>query len=308
MQIMTKLTMWFVIGLIALPAFILSAPTKVQAAHRATIESAPVTRLTTAPKRPNENGWFGSQVLIKLKPDLEAKTYYQWNTAKAPWTEYDQAILAWKGENTLYYYSATAGANEAIKSQVIKVAYGHPANPEIQIMSAESQVLVSWRPRTDIASYRIAKNGDDLAKVSAATNYYLDPEVKVGETNLYKLKAVDQAGLKTKAIKKSVVVSAGLWPGEIRPMIGQGASIVAVKPIEKNVASTQIAKVAPKDETPPVATGTPPMKNWNRLFVALSILIIAAGAAIAGYYGYEWWVSRRENNEEVKDKKTSNRW
>ena len=42
--------------------------------------------------------------------------------------------------------------------------------------------------------------------------------------------------------------------------------------------------------------------NWNRLLLAISILLIAAGAAIAGYYGYEWWILRKEKKKVEKPK------
>src|SRR5690606_32762476 len=34
--------------------------------------------------------------------------------------------------------------------------------------------------------------------------------------------------------------------------------------------------------------------GWNRLFLAISILIIAAGVSICGYYGYQWWMLKNE--------------
>lgn len=303
---MIKFLMWFLIAMITLPAMILTMPIKAQAATKNAVEKiAPVTKLSTKPDEPNENGWFNQVTMIKLKPDTDGKTYFQWNSTEGLWQEFEQTMRAWRGSNTLYYYSENGdGTKEAIQSQVFRVEYGHPKSPAVQLSSAESQVSISWEKQTDIASYRIAKDGDDLDRVPSEPPLYLDQNVKVDETYSYKLKAVSQAGLKSKAIKTSVKVSANVAPKEIQPAIGQGASIE----VAQKAASVQSAKVEPKEETPTTTNPEPaPIKNWNRLFIALSILIIAAGAAIAGYYGYEWWMNRREG-EEVKDKKTNSRW
>lgn len=306
-KIMTKFLMWFLIGVIALPAMILTMPVKAQAATKnAVVGAAPVTKLITSPKNPEENGWFNQVTLIKLKSNEEGETYFQWNTTSGEWIKFDQAMRAWRGVNTLYYYSVTsAGVKEAIKSQVIKMDYGHPASPDVQVTSAEAQVRISWEERSDIASFRIAKDGEDLSRVPSEPPFFIDQNVKVNDTHLYKMKAVNQAGLKSKAVKHFVIVSAILKSQEIQPAIGEGATIERTE----KVASIQTEKVEPTQTNPPT---TPPeteipVKNWNRLFVALSILIIAAGAAVAGYYGYEWWIARRET-EEPRDKKSSSRW
>lgn len=81
----------------------------------------------------------------------------------------------------------------------------------------------------------------------------------------------------------------------------------------KKIASTS-PNVTPKSEEKtitPSLTPTPaenPKDNdssWSKLLVALSILIIAAGAAIGGYYGYEWLMLRGKDKEPPE---SSSRW
>lgn len=95
----------------------------------------------------------------------------------------------------------------------------------------------------------------------------------------------------------------------ITPQIAQGVS----------TSNKQVAQSAPKlnEQIKPETTASPSPSpspkddgktgNWNKLLVAISILIIAAGAAIGGYYGYEWLVMRSKDEEPPKPKSNS-RW
>jgi hypothetical protein len=53
--------------------------------------------------------------------------------------------------------------------------------------------------------------------------------------------------------------------------------------------------------------------NWTRFFITFGIILLAAGAGLGGYYGYQWWMNGEEEQEEKpikKDKKDKqdNRW
>lgn len=90
----------------------------------------------------------------------------------------------------------------------------------------------------------------------------------------------------------------------IPPTIACGTSIAA---------TSEVKKEETKKEETPTQVGEkkeeqPQPRNWNRLLVAISILIIAAGAAIGGYYGYEWWLSKKEESPKETKTKSSNRW
>lgn len=92
---------------------------------------------------------------------------------------------------------------------------------------------------------------------------------------------------------------------EVKPVkkeIGQGASTVSEK-----VKGTNDQKVVTPSPTP--APSSSPQgeekEGWSRLLVALAILVIAAGAAIGGYYGYEWYAGRSDDKSEPK---SGSRW
>ncbi len=297
-----KFLMWFLVAIVALPAMIFSLPTYAKA--KETVR--PVTSLLLS-DNPNDNGWFDKVIFIKLKPDGDGTTYFQWNSNVGAWSEYDQPIRAWQGENTLYYYTVSnKGEREGVKSQVIKVDYHRPEVPAVYIDSFERNVQISWGANANLDSVQISKDGDRLAHVPAKTGLYIDNDALAGETHLYKLKMLNHAGLKSKAVKLAVQVSA--MPSKtILPSIGEAATITAPAEPSEKIASAQRDKVIEEVvANPPANTPQSPIKNWNRLFIAFSILIIAAGAAIAGYYGYEWWMSRRE--AEKQPKKTNSRW
>lgn len=300
----TTFLMWLLIAMIGLPACVLSLPAnKAQAATETKEMVAPVTQLSTTPKRPNINGWFNQVTVIKLKSSDGGKVFFQWNSTNGAWQEYDQAIQAWRGSNTLYYYAQNSSAQEMIQSRLIQVAYGHPQEPVVQIVSADNQAYLSWEQRADINMLRISKNGDPLVQVPAENSFYLDNDVKNNNIYVYKLKAIDRAGLKSKAVKIPVQITDLNGVKRIQPTIGTGAT---TKVAEIPASQAETIKPAPIEE-PGESPSEPPVKNWNRLFIALSILIIAAGAAIAGYYGYEWWMSRQDSSSEPRDKK-SDRW
>ncbi len=95
---------------------------------------------------------------------------------------------------------------------------------------------------------------------------------------------------------------------EIAPATSGGQSIakapaetpaVTEQPKEEQVAQTLKTE---EKSTPAEA------RNWNRLLLAISILIIAAGAAVGGYYGYEWYLARKEEPLKHNEPRSKNRW
>jgi len=120
-----------------------------------------------------------------------------------------------------------------------------------------------------------------------------------------------------------------IWAAPVAPQIEQPAvpqevsSVQSQPPVEENKSQPAIGgaheepqeKVAqvPAQETPTEVAKSEEKKpeeqrNWNRLLLAISILIIAAGAAIGGYYGYEWWMARREEPFRDQGPKSKSRW
>lgn len=85
----------------------------------------------------------------------------------------------------------------------------------------------------------------------------------------------------------------------------QAASIVALGKMSA-VSSVEPPKVQPNSSPSSVAE-VPKTGGWSKILVALSILIIAAGAAIGGYYGYEWLINRA-HSEEPPGPASGSRW
>ena len=54
--------------------------------------------------------------------------------------------------------------------------------------------------------------------------------------------------------------------------------------------------------------------NWTRFFITFGIILLAAGAGLGGYYGYQWWMNGENEEEEEKPikkekkNKQDNRW
>ena len=93
---------------------------------------------------------------------------------------------------------------------------------------------------------------------------------------------------------------AGVTKKEVTPAIGGGVST-------SQVAQRPTEEVTPTPEESPKEEESEPAGGWSRVLVALAILIIAAGAAIGGYYGYEWYAGRARDNE-PPEAKSSSRW
>jgi len=173
--------------------------------------------------------------------------------------------------------------------------------------------LVNWQIQGDNASNKFEKT-----KLQTITLKNLVPGTFY-EVSIQPLRG-DAVGPVTKVIFKTLgETPAKLVAGEsvlvepvkITPTIGSGVSTT------KKVAQTTppaVSQATPK-ETPsaspspsPQESAKPSTGGWSKILIALSILIIAAGAAIGGYYGYEWLMLRSKDKEDQEPPKSSNRW
>lgn len=127
------------------------------------------------------------------------------------------------------------------------------------------------------------------------------------------VKTLGTAPIKTVAGQEIQVFEQAVPEKKITPSIDEGASI------SRKIAQTepQVAPEAPKEEKEEVVTPTPSPSpseeeeteagGWSKILVALSILIIAAGAAIGGYYGYEWLMLKSKDKDK-EPPESGNRW
>lgn len=107
---------------------------------------------------------------------------------------------------------------------------------------------------------------------------------------------------------------------KVTPAIGEGVSTsspqVVRRPVQTVAGSTETTvekKTSEVSSTPSASPSPAPEEKtqsggWNKLLVALSILVIAAGAAIGGYYGYEWLMLKSKDDEDEPPTKSSSRW
>lgn len=278
------------------------------------------TKIVTKPENPKgQNDWYTSVTMVELKSNTTGDVYFQWNETSGKWSKYKQPVRAYRGENTLYYYSISKGGiKEAVKAKVIKVDYTKPTLVQAKVASLGGSTQMSLQSQSDVVNYKIYKKIDGHYRLidSVKTDSYTDKSVKVGKTYVYKVVAIDKAGLESdgaqlvvkivepviaaKVENSSVAtIKVATLPARIQ-QIGQGSSVVAqVKPIvEKTV------EVTPSTNSQTVT----PVRNWSRLLVAIVILLVAAGAAIGGYYAYEWWTNRTQVQDKPKEKKTNSRW
>lgn len=305
------------ISIVALP-FSVALPDKALAATK----KAPKTTFSTVPEIPGgENGWFTKVTLIELKANQKGKIYYQWNKTDGEWLNYEGQIRAWRGKNVLYYYVLTEiGTKEAIQSKTIKVDYSRPKSAELKVVSNNETLKLSWLPASD-ANYYIILKGDQKTRVLAERNYFVDTDVAVGRTYGYRIVTVDEAGLTgtsekvlatVKSAPKIEPVPEAPRPPKVVAQIGKGASTSSetigsqTKKIQE-ASKEQVENKNDKDVSQEKNVKVP-IKNWNSLLVAISILIIAVGAAIGGYYGYEWWTANKENAPKSPSSKKSDRW
>lgn len=275
------------------------------------------TKLVTSPVQPKgQNNWYTSVTMVEFNSNNTGDVYFQWNQTSGEWSKYKQPIRAYRGENTLYYYSVSkGGVKEAVKSKVIKVDYLKPTLTETKIESVDATAKISVKSQLDVESYQIYKKTDGHYHLidTIKTDSYVDKSVKIGKTYVYKVVALDRAGLESRGAQLVVKIVEPIKIAKVEEIktnsvnsiqavrqIGQGASIVKnMEPVaEKTV------EVLPNNDNKKVA----PVRNWNRLFIAIIILLIAAAAAVGSYYAYEWWTKRTIVKDKPKEKKTNSRW
>jgi len=173
----------------------------------------------------------------------------------------------------------------------------------------DNEAIMAWNPIKGAGKYLVEWNirgsSSVLIKVTSETRVNLKNllpgtfyEIQISAINtLGDLVAIKKTTLKTLG-EAPVAKVAGVTRKEITPAIGGGVSTSKVAQKTAEPATPQESP-KPKEENE--------SRGWSRLLVALAILIIAAGAAIGGYYGYEWYAGKSRDRE-GPDSKSSSRW
>ena len=288
-------------------------------------QTAPITTLVTDPSIPQgQNGWFITLPIASLTANEQATTYYQWNAVTdLSWQAYAGPFSAVQGENILYYYSVDQAGNiEQIKWQIIKVDTLVPEAPMLQgsFNEVSGGVMLSWNPVQGAIYYQIWQTGSEtkmIARVTQDQLSYLDKSVLRGSAYQYSVIAEDMAGnlatsntflVQVPQIQEIVpainnVSTTPTIVKTIKPAIGEGVSTVAQNDNSQNIEGPKAVEGVENQQEQETKGGL------NRLLVALSILIIAAGIAVGGFYGYEWMSAKSsDSNKHTGSKKNDNRW
>jgi len=292
-----------VIGLMFVPAHAEASSKKI-----------PTAFLQTKPLKPQgDDNWYTSVTTVKLYSNREGKVYFQWNGIDGKWHAYNESFRAWRGENTLYFYTVDNRGNKSqIESRVIKVDYTKPEIRQIGAASVNGQAKISWKSDSDATRFKVYKlvDGHFKAITWTANNFYIDKDVVTGQAYIYIIKAADKAGWRSDEKRIALTITQPIVSAtSVKPLPKVQSTIGKAAPAASSITSSP----SPEKITPtsaPIASGNPVQnqRNWNHLLVAISVLVIAAGAAIGSYFGYEWLARRRENEKKPAEKKTNNRW
>lgn len=212
------------------------------------------------------------------------------------------------GNQFLKIYAENArGTN--VFSFLLSLAYR-----EIKIVpktfTKENEIHLAWQPVKVAQKYLVQWNAQGETvfhlKVVETTNITLENLVP-GTLYEIEITPIGSGGTLGQPQKMTLTtlgrapVQAVAGVKKITPAIGGGVSTKAPQVAQKE---TKKEEPAPQ-ESPKPTEGT--TGGWNRILVALAILIIAAGAAIGGYYGYEWYAAK-SRDEEPPAPKSSSRW
>jgi len=166
-------------------------------------------------------------------------------------------------------------------------------------VQGERKTFFKVTPQTTMKLQNLQANTDYTIEISAFNTQ--GEKIAEKTLNLKTLETPVTTKARVAGLATGPTAPEAITPKAITPAIGGGVATrapqVAQKPIETPSPTPQESQ-APQEQQP---------RGWSRILVALAILIIAAGAAIGGYYGYVWYASR-SHDEEPPASKSSNRW
>jgi len=210
------------------------------------------------------------------------------------------------GRHSIKISAKDMAGNWLIKE--IPVNLNAPSRPEIVYIKVDNygSIYPVWNSMKNAQQYKVEwrEVGGNAESQKIVDGRYTSTKIyglNPGTNYEVKLTAIYFDG-QISPIAKSIVKTPGEKPAKmvlaaaetktastITPAIGEG--IATAKPV-KQVQAQETAKPAEKAKEEGTTKG-----GWNRLLVALSILIIAAGIAVGGYYGYEWMQTKSKDTD-----------
>lgn len=285
------------------------------------------------------NGWYKStpQIDFVTYPD-DAQTFYQWNsTQERGWQEFTSFYppTAVNGQNTLYYKAyetvnvsdnSVINNSSAVYAQLFKIDTVAPKAPtSIKASFGEdNQIHLGWVAAVDtisgVATYHVHRlDSNKTAVLNSKEFNYVDANVKPGQSYQYQVWATDYAGNLSGVKAFTMSAPAVFYTPKVAVEKAATTSPRTTSQSKKDISfgsqtsQTPNNTISQKPKEVKAAEKTNPTtetsnKNWNKLLLAVSILIIAAGAALGGYYGYEWWIDKKGGDSGKMPPKSKSRW
>lgn len=245
---------------------------------------------------------------------------YYWNDTVSGWELYPRQKVV--TTNTDGYAGYVRVELDHLTPMTLGADTTAPAIPStFKAEAKDSKVLLTWNKVSDADHYDIryrksTSNNDKVAYSSIYTTKDNETEISGLENDVeyeFDIRAVDSAD--NKGEWAVVVAKPQLSAQEIArraELQKQVAYYGATASQSASTSSSSINQENPTDEEiitdGQINTGdeTSSETEGARTAVTLGIIIIAIGAALGGYYGYQWWLGDGEVEEETmpKEKKT----
>lgn len=286
-------------------------------------DMAPVTTLTVVPQaNDGQNGWYMTKPQFQLTSDPTAKIYYRVNGGV--WVLYQTAVTVEDGTNIIDYYAQDTYLNkELMQTRTFMVDTLKPEINNFAVsLDGQNRANLSWQKSIDDVTYQIWCNGVLIATLPSGAESFIHDNLLASQNYEYYIVVTDLAGNQTISEKHVVQYTIKEVIKEVKGTQDK------VKPLPK-IKSIGIASSTTKDIRGTISSGADTdltiasnqdqnkvedenkdtsARDWNKWLLAISILIILLGVGIGSYYGYQWYVSSKNKDDDSIDKKLKSRW
>jgi hypothetical protein len=186
--------------------------------------------------------------------------------------------------------------------------------------AGDGQVTLWWSsidaPSSILIRYNDPKGNPRQVQVPATNNSMIIRSLDNNFSYTFLVAGRDSSGTigqgKTVTVMPSAPVVAPAvvsTPEKVTPQKSKkiAAAIDGGQSVAEPAAPAQVVETPKTVEEPASTDENTPQKDWSRILLLVSILIIAAGIIVGGYYGYEWYLNRRDGAGDNNPKNKS-RW
>ncbi len=209
-----------------------------------------------------------------------------------------------------------AGNISNIASTSVTVQSIAPAGPTHAISSTNGNtVTLSWDPVPGAVAYWVRYSDGQVlyGPIQTANTQLVISGLDMSKTYHFEVASLNGVGAVsnfTKVFPPEVVAANG--SSNVTEVSSATETVIESTETAPEVSTTSRRSVAPSPSPSPTLSPTPSPspaiksgdddqpRDWTRVIVALSILIIAAGVATGGWYLYQWWTTRPTGNGKGK--------